>query len=105
MRQLTEAETQTLFRKLADYTGPSLKNLITNDAASGDRYTFRLMNSRVYYVKESLANLATTFARHDLAYLGSCIGKFVCTNKTTRSTRFNLNQRDTEGEAYAHVFI
>lgn len=28
MRPLTEEETQTLFKKLAEYTGPSLKNLI-----------------------------------------------------------------------------
>src|SRR2546423_2142355 len=59
MRALTEAETQTLFSKLANYTGRSLTNLIAPPASADgstdeDRYVFRLHESRVYYVRLSL---------------------------------------------------
>lgn len=85
MRPLTEPETQTLFRKLADYTGRSLNNLISPpekvNGAAGDRYVFRIQNSRVYYVRESLANLATSVARQSLLSLGVCLGKFTKTGK------------------------
>lgn len=86
MRPLTETETQTLFRKLADYTGRSLTNLIsppdaTGDGKSSDRYVFRIQHNRVYYVRESLANLATSVARDSLLSLGTCLGKFTKTGK------------------------
>lgn len=81
MRPLTEEETQTLFGKLANYTGPSLKALITNTDSSEDRYVFRLHNSRVYYVRLSIANLATSVARSNLLCLGTCLGKFTKTGK------------------------
>lgn len=87
MRPLTETETQTLFRKLADYTGRSLNLLIsppaapTKDAALSERHVFRIHNSRVYYVRESIANLATSVARGNLLSLGTCLGKFTKTAK------------------------
>ena len=85
MRPLTETETQTLFSKLANYTGRSLTELIqpSTDASGkpGDRYVFRIQNSRVYYVRESIANLATSIARTNLLSLGTCIGKFTKTGK------------------------
>lgn len=85
MRSLTEEETQTLFRKLADYTGRSLSHLISPpDAAGGarsERHVFRIQNSRVYYVRESIANLATSVARQNLLSLGTCLGKFTKTGK------------------------
>lgn len=85
MRALTETETQALFRKLADYTGRSLTHLISPPDASGDgkadRHVFRIQNSRVYYVRESLANLATSVARTNLLSLGTCLGKFTKTGK------------------------
>lgn len=86
MRPLTETETQTLFRKLADYTGRSLTNLISppdaaGDGKSSDRYVFRIQHNRVYYVRESLANLATSVARDSLLSLGTCLGKFTKTGK------------------------
>ncbi|KAL9058431.1 MAG: hypothetical protein Q9162_001726 [Coniocarpon cinnabarinum] len=86
MRPLTEQETQTLFRKLADYTGRSLAHLITPPEASSnsqaaDRYCFRVQQSRVYYVKETLANLATSISRENILSLGTCIGKFTKTGK------------------------
>jgi len=85
MRALTETETQTLFKKLANYTGRSLTQLIAPDSSSDndstDRHVFRLHESRVYYVRLSLANLATSVARENLLSLGTCIGKFTKTGK------------------------
>lgn len=75
MRPLTDTETQTLLAKLANYTGNSLKSLIA-PLEDGDRYVFRLHKDRVYYVKLSIANLATTIARDKLMSLGTCLGKF-----------------------------
>ena len=80
MRPLTELETRAVFSKLANYTGRSLANLIapssSEDPSDEDRYTFRLTSSRVYYVRLSIANLATSIPRHDLLSLGTCLGKF-----------------------------
>jgi len=61
MRPLTEPETSTLFAKLANYTGPSLKNLIAppENAKEDQRMVFRMHQSRVYYMPLYLANLAT----------------------------------------------
>ncbi len=84
MRPLTEAETQTLFSKLANYTGRSLTHLIappSTSTSSDDRHVFRLHASRVYYVRLSLANLATCIARPNLLSLGTCLGKFTKTGK------------------------
>ncbi len=76
MRPLTEQETKTLFEKLANYTGSSLKNLIAplDDSPNADRYVFRLQGARVYYVLLSTANLATSMARDNLLSLGICLG-------------------------------
>ncbi|KAK7530180.1 60S ribosome subunit biogenesis protein Nip7 [Phyllosticta citribraziliensis] len=86
MRSLTEDETKTLFEKLANYTGRSLNNLIAPAVTSGDskhdeRYVFRIQKDRVYYVRESIANLATSVARLNLLSLGTCVGKFTKTGK------------------------
>ena len=80
MRSLTETETQTLFRKLADYTGRSLTHLIS-PSDGDDRHVIRIQNSRVYYVRESLAKLANTVSRDKLLSLGICLGKFTKTGK------------------------
>lgn len=76
MRPLTEEETQTLFAKLANYTGNSLKNLIAplGTGPNADRHVFRLHQSRCYYVRLSLANLATSISRDKLLSLGTCLG-------------------------------
>lgn len=76
MRPLTETETQTLFAKLANYTGTSLKNLIAplDNGPNADRYVFRIQQSRCYYVRLSLANLATSVAKDKLLSLGTCLG-------------------------------
>lgn len=96
MRALTETETQTvslpsaivkasltqiqLFSKLANYTGPSLKQLITPVSSSSSkeeiRYVFRMHQSRVYYMPLSLANLATSIARPNLLSVGTCLGVY-----------------------------
>jgi len=87
MRPLTDTETKTLFEKLANYTGQSLKTLLTdtapapNSKGAPDRYVFRIQKDRVYYVRESLANLATSVARDSLLSLGTCLGKFTKTGK------------------------
>lgn len=86
MRPLTDTETKTLFEKLANYTGRSLTNLLTSSTTNPsskdpDRYVFRIQKDRVYYVRESLANLATSVARQNLLSLGTCIGKFTRTGK------------------------
>jgi 60S ribosome subunit biogenesis protein NIP7 len=83
MRALTDVETQTLFTKLANYTGRSLNQLIAPSDSSdeNDRHVFRLHESRVYYVRLSLANLATSVARDNLLSLGTCVGKFTKTGK------------------------
>jgi 60S ribosome subunit biogenesis protein NIP7 len=76
MRPLTEPETQTLFKKLATYMGTSLKDLIAplDDSPNADRFIFRLSHGRVYHVRLSVANLATSIARDRLLSLGTCLG-------------------------------
>ena len=86
MRSLTEAETKALFTKLANFTGRSLNNLIDPPSVDGtlgphDRHIFRLHASRVYYLRLSIANLATSIARPNLLSLGTCLGKFTKTGK------------------------
>jgi hypothetical protein len=73
MRPLTEEETQAVFKKLAEYTGASLKNIIAPQE-DGDRNVFRLSQNRVYVVRLSMANLATSIARDNLLSLGTCLG-------------------------------
>ncbi|PLB51252.1 60S ribosome subunit biogenesis protein Nip7 [Aspergillus steynii IBT 23096] len=80
MRQLTEEELKTMLGKLAVYTGRSLNNLITSED-EGDRYVFRLHGNRVYYMRLSLANLATSIPRSNLLTVGTCMGKFTKTGK------------------------
>ena len=86
MRSLDETETKTLFTKMAHYTGRSLNHLIDPPSSDGtsapeDRHVFRLHGSRVYYLRLSIANLATSVARSNLLSLGTCLGKFTKTGK------------------------
>jgi len=87
MRPLTEQETQTVFKKLAEYTGASLKNMIAplDSSPNADRHVFRLSRGRVFFVRLSLANLATSIARDKLLSLGVCMGKF------SKTGRFRLH--------------
>jgi 60S ribosome subunit biogenesis protein NIP7 len=75
MRPLTEAETKTLFEKLANYTGRSLTQLIQPNSDK-ERCVFRVQGLRVYYVRSDIANLAVSVARDNLLSLGTCVGKF-----------------------------
>ena len=79
MRPLTESETQTLFAKLANYAGGSIKQLIAplDDSPNADRYVFRMIRDRVYYVRLSVANMATSVARDKLLSLGICLGSYL----------------------------
>lgn len=79
MRPLTEEETKTVFAKLANYCS-DLKSLIA-PLDDGDRYVLRLNHSRVYYVRLSIANMATSVARDQLLSLGTCLGKMTKTGK------------------------
>ena len=87
MRPLTETETQTLFSKLAAYTGRSLSHLIappkssTAPHSTSSQMVFRLHSSRVYYAPLSLINISACIPRAQLLSLGTCLGKFTKTGK------------------------
>ncbi|KAL2270469.1 hypothetical protein VTJ83DRAFT_2653 [Remersonia thermophila] len=83
MRPLTDQEMKVVLDKLANYMS-DLKSLIA-PLEDGDRYVFRLNHNRVYYVKLSLANLATCVGRDALLSLGTCLGKM------TKSGKFRLH--------------
>lgn len=63
MRPLNEEETKIFFEKLANYIGPNVKFLIDN---SEDPYVFRLIGSRVYYMREEIFKLACHIGKDDL---------------------------------------
>jgi 60S ribosome subunit biogenesis protein NIP7 len=75
MRALTTEELQVLFSKLANYA-ISLKDLIApiENTPESDRFIFRLHQSRCYYIRLSLANMATCISRDSLLSLGICLG-------------------------------
>ncbi|KAH8889549.1 60S ribosome subunit biogenesis protein NIP7 [Thozetella sp. PMI_491] len=83
MRALQEQEMKAVMEKLAQYTGGSLKNLIAplDDGPNADRYVFRLHQNRIYYVRLSIANLATSISRDALQSIGVCLGKFTKSGK------------------------
>ncbi|KAK1772171.1 hypothetical protein QBC33DRAFT_774 [Phialemonium atrogriseum] len=84
MRPLTEPETRALFKKLANFAGPSLKELIApvDNSPDADRFVFRLNHrDRIFYVRLSHANLASSISRDKLLSLGVCLGKFTKTGK------------------------
>lgn len=93
MRPLTEEETRTVFEKIANYTGSSLKNLIA-PLPNGDRFVLRVQKDRVYYVLLSIANLATSIARDKLLSIGTCLGE---RNPTLHSegTHFSYSSANT----------
>ncbi|VEU36900.1 unnamed protein product [Pseudo-nitzschia multistriata] len=82
MRPLTEDETKTLFLKLSEYIGKNVEKMINR---SDERYCFRLVKDRCYYVSESIMKAATSIARDHLLHAGTCIGKF------TKSGKFRLH--------------
>ncbi|KAF3915431.1 hypothetical protein AA313_de0209655 [Arthrobotrys entomopaga] len=78
MRPLTDEETKKVFEKLANYIGRNITHLIDRPS---DPHTFRLQKDRVYYVRTSIANLATSVSRSSLLSIGTCVGKFSKTGK------------------------
>ena len=78
MRPLTDVETERLFEKLANYIGRNISHLIDRPS---DPHCFRIQKDRVYYVRESIARLATSVSRANLLSLGTCLGKFTKTGK------------------------
>jgi len=86
MRTLTDTEMHAVLKKLAEYTGPSLKGMIALDSSpKADRNVFRVSQQRVFCVRLSIANLATSITRNKLLSLGICLGRF------TKSGRFRLH--------------
>lgn len=83
MRPLTDQETQRLFEKLATYIGRNIAHLIDRP---DDPHVFRLQRDRVYYVRESIAKLATCVSRDKLLSVGTCLGKF-----TKKTQKFKLH--------------
>jgi 60S ribosome subunit biogenesis protein NIP7 len=78
MRELSSHELETVFKKMAEYTGASLKDLIAqDDSPQADRNVFRLSQQRVFCVRLSIANLAVSISRDRLLSLGTCLGKIV----------------------------
>ncbi|GJQ15586.1 hypothetical protein GpartN1_g7377.t1 [Galdieria partita] len=73
MRNLTEEELRAVFEKLAKFIGKDIKALVEEP---NEGYCFRLQKDRVYYVREVVSAAATHIARHNLASLGLCVGKF-----------------------------
>ncbi|KAE8353757.1 hypothetical protein BDV28DRAFT_132533 [Aspergillus coremiiformis] len=87
MRPLTEPELRAVLEKLTVYVHSSVKDLLLplDNSSKPDRFVFRLSQSRVYYVRLSIANLATSIPRDQLLSCGTCLGRF------TKSGKFRLH--------------
>lgn len=53
--------------------GGNLEQLVNRP---DERYCFRYMDQRVYYVSERLMKTATNFGRDNLLSMGTCVGRF-----------------------------
>jgi len=82
MRPLTEEETKVFFRKLSEYIGKSIERLINR---SDERYCFRMIKDRVYYVSETVMKAAASVSRDSILSMGTCFGKF------SKSGKFRLH--------------
>ena len=82
MRPLTEEETKVFFQKLSEYIGKSIERLIDR---SDERYCFRMIKDRVYYVSETVMKAAASVSRDAILSMGTCFGKF------TKSGKFKLH--------------
>ena len=83
MRQLTEEETKTLFLKLTEYIGKNVEKLVNR---TDERHCFRIHNTRVYYVSESILQFSNSVSKDSILHIGSCLGKF-----TNKSGKFRLH--------------
>ena len=82
MRPLTEEETKVFFQKLSEYIGKSIERLINR---SDERYCFRMIKDRVYYVSETVMKSAASVSRDSILHMGTCFGKF------SKSGKFRLH--------------
>ncbi|CAH0396094.1 unnamed protein product [Bemisia tabaci] len=82
MKRLSEAQTKTLFTKLANYIGENIEMLINRPDGI---YCFREQNSRIYYIAEKVLQLAGSIPPENLICCGTCFGKF------TKSGKFRLH--------------
>ena len=78
MRPLTEEETKVFFQKLSEYIGKSIERLINR---SDERYCFRMVKDRVYYVSETVMKAAASVSRDSILSVGTCFGKFAKSGK------------------------
>jgi 60S ribosome subunit biogenesis protein NIP7 len=86
MRNLTEKEMHAVLKKMAEYTGASLKDIIVgSNSPKADRNVFRVSQQRVYLVRDSIAKLATSISRDKLLSLGTCLGKVYLLKRSTVS--------------------
>jgi 60S ribosome subunit biogenesis protein NIP7 len=87
MRPLTEEETKAVFLKLSEYIGKNVERMIhpSSSSSSSQRYVFRMIKDRVYYVSESVLKTATSIPKDALLHVGTCLGKF------TKSGKFRLH--------------
>ena len=86
MRELTEKEMHTVLKKLAEYTGSSLKDIIVaSNSPNADRNVFRISRQRVFLVRDSIAKLATSISRIKLLSLGTCLGKLYLLKRSSVS--------------------
>lgn len=77
MRSLTESEMYAILKKLSEFTGSSLKEMIVSGSSpQSDRCVFRVSHQRVFCVRLSIANLATSVARDRILSLGTCLGEY-----------------------------
>jgi 60S ribosome subunit biogenesis protein NIP7 len=84
MRNLTEKEMHAVFKKMAEYTGASLKDIIVgSNSPKADRNVFRVSQQRVYLVRDSIAKFATSVSRDKLLSLGTCLGKVYLLKRST----------------------
>ena len=84
MRNLTEKEMHVVFKKLAEYTGASLKDIIVaSNSHKADRNVFRISQQRVFLVRDSIAKFATSISRDKLLSLGTCLGKLYLPKRST----------------------
>lgn len=74
MRPLNNEELRKVFEKLQTFIGAeNIKVLLQRD---DERFVFRLVKLRVYYVSERLMRLATNVPRDNLVAFGTCFGRF-----------------------------
>ena len=63
MRPLKEEEVKAFFEKLSLYIGQNIKYLIENPL---EPHLFRLIDDKVYYIRESILKIASNVGRDEL---------------------------------------